>query len=59
MSFFTELPTFQTTFQQAANGLRNLEQLFLTIWFQRESIDKDLLRSLVRVVVSLGADGSL
>ncbi|KAI0767629.1 hypothetical protein C8Q74DRAFT_1370373 [Fomes fomentarius] len=42
------LPTLQTTFQQAAHGLRDLEQLRLTLHFASDSIDTDIPHSLLQ-----------
>lgn len=50
--------TCQKTVIRAASGLRDLEQLRLTVRFEGESVDKDLPGSLVRVVVALGPDGN-
>ncbi len=52
------LPTLQTTFYQAAHGLRDLEQLRLTLSFACDSVDTDIPHSLVRVVVFAGRRGN-
>ncbi|KAI0750436.1 hypothetical protein C8Q74DRAFT_1374021 [Fomes fomentarius] len=44
------LATFQTAVQQAANGLRDLEQLRITVRVHSDSIDTDLPRSLLQGV---------
>ncbi len=51
------LATFQTTFQQAANGLRNLGLLRITVEFGSDSMDEDIPHSLVCVSVSTGRIG--